>query len=94
MVYRAFIFILIFLICFLLPMFAKAELSDHEIRKELIAESIADYEGSCPCPYSVMSNGYRCGNRSAWSRPGGESPLCYLEDVSDKMIANYKRRMQ
>ena len=33
--------------------------------------------GVCDCPYDVMSNGQRCGGRSAWSRPGGTSPVCY-----------------
>jgi hypothetical protein len=52
--------------------------------KELIiSQSINSYNGSCPCPYSLMRNGGRCGKRSAYSRPGGFSPLCYPQDVSD-----------
>lgn len=34
--------------------------------------------GSCDCPYDRASNGSRCGGRSAYSRPGGRSPVCYL----------------
>lgn len=65
-------------------------LSDAEIRKILIAESIAAYSGSCPCPYSTARNGTRCGRRSAWSRAGGEAPLCYPKDVSEEMVRQYR----
>lgn len=35
------------------------------------------YEGNCPCPYSLDVNGNVCGARSAYSRSGGASPICY-----------------
>lgn len=35
--------------------------------------------GSCDCPYDYARNGSRCGGRSAYSRPGGRSPVCYYE---------------
>lgn len=35
------------------------------------------YYGTCDCPYDRASNGSRCGGRSAYSRPGGRSPVCY-----------------
>ena len=35
------------------------------------------YSGSCPCPYSIASDGSICGDRSAWSKPGGYKPSCY-----------------
>ena len=66
--------------------------SDEEIRKAIIRESIASYPGSCPCPYNVARNGSHCGRRSAYSRPGGRSPLCYPNDVSDEMVAGYRKR--
>ena len=37
----------------------------------MIQESIDQYPGKCPCPYSLMSNGKECGKRSAYSKPGG-----------------------
>ena len=49
--------------------------------KQLIKESIAKYPGKCPCPYSLMSNGKKCGKRSAYSKPGGYEPLCYVSDI-------------
>lgn len=51
--------------------------------KQLIKESIAKYPGKCPCPYSLMSNGKKCGKRSAYSRPGGYEPLCYVSDITN-----------
>ncbi len=65
-------------------------LTDFEIRKILIRDSIASYPGNCPCPYSTARNGSRCGGRSAWSRPGGESPYCYPKDVPDSAVQVYR----
>ncbi|RWQ29769.1 MAG: SH3 domain-containing protein, partial [Mesorhizobium sp.] len=33
--------------------------------------------GRCDCPYDLMRNGRLCGGRSAYSKPGGRSPVCY-----------------
>lgn len=71
---------------------AGARQSDARIRQAIIAESIADYSGNCPCPYNSMRNGRRCGGNSAWSRPGGESPKCYASDVSRAEVDAYRRR--
>ena len=49
--------------------------------EQMIRESIANYPGKCPCPYSLMSNGHKCGKRSAYSKPGGYQPLCYVSDI-------------
>lgn len=50
-------------------------------KQKMINASIASYKGSCPCPYSRMKNGRMCGRNSAWSKPGGKSPLCYETDI-------------
>lgn len=68
----------------------KAKLTDKQIKKILIKESIADYPGNCPCPYNRASNGSRCGKRSAYSRDGGYAPLCYERDVTAEMVAAYR----
>ena len=70
----------------------KPNLSDTQIAKILIERSLAYYSGNCPCPYNRARNGSRCGGRSAYSRPGGASPLCYIKDVTKSMIANYRAR--
>lgn len=51
-----------------------------------INASIASYNGPCPCPYNTDSRGRTCGKRSAYSRPGGASPICYLSDPSPSSI--------
>ena len=68
------------------------ELTDSQIKQILIRQSIASYSGSCPCPYSVDRGGRRCGGRSAYSRPGGASPLCYETDVTQAMVDAYRER--
>lgn len=71
---------------------AQAAPSNDEIKQQMIEESIAAYDGNCPCPYNTMRNGRSCGKRSAWSRPGGESPLCYKNDISDEEAAAWRQQ--
>jgi hypothetical protein len=40
----------------------------------------AAVSGSCDCPYDTDRRGRSCGARSAYSRPGGSSPVCYVSD--------------
>lgn len=70
---------------------SSATMSDDEVRQAIIAQSIASYPGNCPCPYNRASNGSRCGKRSAWSKPGGYSPLCYPDDVTDAMVERFRQ---
>ena len=67
----------VFIILFLVVSVSKAKSPE-----EMIKESIANYPGKCPCPYSLMSNGKKCGKRSAYSKPGGYEPLCYVSDIT------------
>lgn len=60
------------------------------IKQKIIQQSIENYPRNCPCPYNTASNGSRCGKRSAYNRVGGYAPLCYPEDVSDRMVKEYK----
>ncbi len=69
---------------------AKAQKTDAQIKQEIIAASIANYTGSCPCPYNRDRAGRSCGRRSAYSRPGGAAPLCYEDDVTQKMVEDYR----
>jgi hypothetical protein len=61
-------------------------------KRQMIQEAIQRYPGNCPCPYSRASNGSRCGGRSAWTRPGGRSPLCYGDDISQSMVNSWMQR--
>lgn len=66
--------------------------SDAQVRRLIMQQSLAYYSGSCPCPYNVDRAGRRCGLRSAYSRPGGASPMCYPSDVSDAQVRAYRAR--
>lgn len=65
---------------------------DATLREAMVAESIAQYRGACACPESTMRNGRRCGAHSAWSKGGGQKPLCYASDVNPQMLEAYKTR--
>lgn len=65
-------------------------LTDAAIAAALIQRSQVAYAGSCPCPESYDRAGRRCGARSAYSKPGGSSPLCYPTDVSSEMVIAYR----
>ncbi|MBE3488468.1 hypothetical protein IM284_00435 [Enterobacter cloacae complex sp. P12RS] len=72
---------------------AKANaLSDTQVKNEIIAESIADYPGVCACPFNQARNGSSCGRRSAWSKAGGYSPICYQNEVTAEMIKEWQER--
>jgi hypothetical protein len=71
------------------PSFA---LSDAEVRERIVQESVAAYPGNCPCPHSVDRAGRACGARSAWSKGGGYSPICYPREVSDEQVRAWRAR--
>jgi choline dehydrogenase-like flavoprotein len=66
--------------------------TDAAIRQQIIRQSIASYPGNCPCPYNSDRAGRRCGGRSAYSRPGGQAPKCFPEDVSAAEVRAHKAR--
>ena len=90
-------FVAIFLLV-VTPCFSSGEdhkrLSDDAIAQILINESLSHYSGNCPCPYNYASNGSSCGRRSAYSRRGGASPLCYKTDVPKEMIDRWRANNQ
>ena len=60
----------------------------------MIQESIAQYPGKYPYPYSIMSNRKKCGKRSAYSKPGGYEPLCYVSDITGGKENDVKTQAQ
>ena len=86
----------IFVLGFAVACTDEQDLSDAEIaeiKKILIKQSVSEYlayKGNCPCPYNYDIAGRLCGERSAHTKPGGASPLCYDSDVSDRMVKRYK----
>lgn len=92
---RSFLFVLLAFF-FVFPSattFAKQpKVSDNEVKQLIIEESIASYPGTCACPYNRARNGSSCGRRSAWSKAGGYSPICYKDEVTKEMIKDWRER--
>lgn len=74
-----------------LPASAQAN-RDARDRQAMIEESVRSYPGNCPCPYFSDRAGRSCGKRSAHSRAGGYAPKCYATDISDKELADWRKR--
>jgi hypothetical protein len=81
---------------FFLPSFAQSEeagqISEVDIWRAIIHESIASYPHLCPCPYSPNRAGRACGDRSAYRRVGNLT--CYVSDISDEEIERYRLRLR
>jgi len=78
------------LLVFASPAVGAEALTDAQVRKRMIDESIAAYHGACPCPDSKNRSGRKCGKNSAYSKPGGQAPLCYPEDIPDDQVDKYR----
>ena len=89
---RSLAILTIALVGFAFPALARSPQSDTEIARAIIRECAAIYHASrpCACPYDLTRSGGRCGGWSAYSRPGGASPRCYVKDVSAREIAGYR----
>ena len=69
---------------------------DAVIAAILVEESRNAYHATgrpCACPDDLMRNGRRCGGNSAYSRPGGAQPYCYVSDVSLSAIESRRSRL-
>jgi len=56
----------------------------------IISEKNSYRAGSCPCPYSVKEDGDKCGEESKWSESKGQTPACYITDVTKERYVTYK----
>jgi hypothetical protein len=75
---------------------AASSVSAAEIAALIVQASRQQYYATghpCACPEDVTRSGRRCGGNSAYSRPGGAAPLCYVTDISNEMIAKYRTNM-
>jgi SH3-like domain-containing protein len=72
--------------------FAVPVIPDSVLIQRIIAESLDSYPSSCACPYSRDRAGRRCGKRSAYTKPGGYSPVCFPGDVTKAMIEAFRSR--
>lgn len=69
-----------------------AEMTDEQVRERIVRASVKSYSGSCACPESTDAAGRRCGERSAHSKPGGAKPICYVHEVSDQQVREFRQR--
>jgi hypothetical protein len=72
---------------------AESPLSDQQIAAIAVKASRDAYYRTghpCACPEDLARNGSRCGGRSAYSRPGGAEPYCYITDVPKDKIDAYR----
>lgn len=71
---------------------ASCELNDREVKQRIIDESISGHPGTCACPFNIARDGSQCGGRSAWSRPGGNTPICFQDEVTEKMMMEWRKK--
>lgn len=69
------------------------QLTDDQVKQRIIDDSIASYPGTCACPFNTARNGSSCGCRSAWSKAGGYSPVCYKKEVTKDMVKSGASRI-
>jgi hypothetical protein len=72
---------------------AESPLTDQQIATIIVKASRDAYYHTghpCACPEDLARNGSRCGKRSAYSRPGGAEPYCYVTDVPKEKIEAYR----
>jgi hypothetical protein len=67
-----------------------AFMTDSEVRRAIILDSIKAYTGECPCPYSRTDDGFRCGDKSKAKQGERPKPVCYPEDVTNEMVERYR----
>jgi len=71
-----------------------ADLSVEELKGQLVRHSRESYKTlthrRCACPYDINSYGVQCGNHSAYIRTERMSPLCYIDDINDRHVEQFK----
>ncbi|MFQ4142050.1 hypothetical protein [Chlorogloeopsis sp. ULAP02] len=55
--------------------------AQYTLAKALIFIRKPEFNNGCKCPYDVAIDYDRCGDRSSWSRSGGEEPVCFFGDI-------------
>ncbi len=79
--------------------FGQATLTDQQIIEQIIQQSRDEYHRDkgryrpCACPDDRARDNSLCGGRSAYIRPGGEEPKCYVKDVTKADIDTYRAKI-
>src|SRR4030081_2565927 len=74
---------------------AQPQLTDAQVAAIIVQASRDAYYRTghpCACPEDLARNGSRCGQRSAYSRPGGAEPYCQVTDVPKDKIEMYRAK--
>jgi hypothetical protein len=68
--------------------------SDQDIRSLVVQDSLARFQGYCPCPYSY-DRGQQCADKSVYSQPSGRpfDLYCYPHDVPFWEVVQYRQRV-
>ncbi len=73
---------------------ALRQLSDNRIRQDIMRDSQAPYPNRCVCPYQTKDlKGHSCKGRHEIIKTRHQ-PICYPEQVTDKMVRDWRRRHQ
>lgn len=70
----------------------KEAADDEEARDGILVESVMNHPGDCPCPWSVDGTGKQCGESSQYSYTKGQGIVCYPNDITPKMVTEYKKK--
>jgi hypothetical protein len=65
--------------------------NEDEARRQIVQDSIARWNGECPCPYSYAWNGKQCADASAYMKRVPGSPYCYPQDVPPYEIYQWRK---
>ena len=65
---------------------------DEDIVRLIVDDSIARFNGPCPCPYSY-DRGAQCADKSAYTRRLDPWLKCYPRDVHWRDVEMYRDRM-
>jgi hypothetical protein len=83
------------LMAFAASAFAQSSVLSHQqVAAKIVPGERQDYYATghpCACPDDHARNRSMCGRRSAYSRPGGAEPKCYVSDVTAADIAAYRK---
>lgn len=64
--------------------------AEDELRRMIVEDSRARWNGDCPCPYSYAWNGRQCADNSAYMKRLPGAPYCYPQDVPPHEIRRFR----
>ena len=65
-----------------------------KINQLFIGAALATMAPAVNAAQTPAWNGSSCGGRSAWSKAGGYSPICYKKEVTKEMVKAWRQENQ